>query len=129
MAERVHAGCSAGSITSPTNSLSQTTMGMFFTTPAELSPAAKKSWKSFKILFVRSQQRSDSEIDYMRYGSSVAEYLYVMAAYHCAFRYCIPMDNRRPSLDLKHFNDICPDQNGRSFEMNFLELGLNLPTS
>ena len=50
------------------------TMAMFFTTPAELSPAAKKSWKLFKNSFVRSQQRSDSEIDYMRYGSSIAEY-------------------------------------------------------
>ena len=43
MAERVHAGCSVASITSPTNSLSQTMMGMFSTTPVELSPAAKKS--------------------------------------------------------------------------------------
>jgi len=30
------------------------------------------------------------------------------------FRYCIPMDNDRPSLDLKYFNDICPDKNGMS---------------
>jgi hypothetical protein len=30
------------------------------------------------------------------------------------FRYCIPMDNDRPSLDLKHFDAICPDQNGMS---------------
>jgi len=30
------------------------------------------------------------------------------------FRYCIPMDNDRPSLDLKHFWDICPDKNGTS---------------
>jgi hypothetical protein len=29
-------------------------------------------------------------------------------------RYCIPMDNDRPSLDLKHFHDICPDKNGTS---------------
>jgi len=28
------------------------------------------------------------------------------------FRYCIPMDNDRPSLELKHFEDICPDKNG-----------------
>jgi hypothetical protein len=28
------------------------------------------------------------------------------------FRYCIPMDNDRPSLDLKYFEDICPDKNG-----------------
>ncbi|KAH8983042.1 hypothetical protein EDB86DRAFT_2811846 [Lactarius hatsudake] len=25
--------------------------------------------------------------------------------------YCIPMDNQRPGLDLKFFNDICPDKN------------------
>jgi len=30
-------------------------------------------------------------------------------------RYCIPMDNNRPSLDLKHFQDICPDNNGMSW--------------
>jgi hypothetical protein len=31
---------------------------------------------------------------------------------HKTFRYCIPMDNDRPSLDLKYFEDICPDKNG-----------------
>ena len=25
------------------------------------------------------------------------------------------MDNRRPSLDFKHFYNVCPDQNGRSW--------------
>ena len=30
------------------------------------------------------------------------------------FRYCIPMDNDRPSLDLKYFGEICPDNNGMS---------------
>ena len=30
------------------------------------------------------------------------------------FRYCIPMDNNRPSLDLKYFDDICLDKNGTS---------------
>ena len=29
-------------------------------------------------------------------------------------RYCVPMDNSRPSLDLKYFDDICPDNNGTS---------------
>jgi len=28
-----------------------------------------------------------------------------------AIWFCIPMDNDRPSLDLKHFNAICPDKN------------------
>jgi hypothetical protein len=27
-------------------------------------------------------------------------------------RYCIPMDNNRPDLDLKYFGRICPDKNG-----------------
>jgi hypothetical protein len=31
-----------------------------------------------------------------------------------AFRFCIPMDNNRPSLDCKHFHEICPDMNGMS---------------
>jgi hypothetical protein len=35
------------------------------------------------------------------------------------FRYCIPMDNDRPSLDLKYFWDICPDKNGTS-KLNFM---------
>jgi hypothetical protein len=31
------------------------------------------------------------------------------------FRYCIPMsDNTRPSLDLRHFDKICPDKKGTS---------------
>ena len=29
-------------------------------------------------------------------------------------RYCVPMDNQRPQLDLKFYKDICPDQNGVS---------------
>jgi hypothetical protein len=29
-------------------------------------------------------------------------------------RYCIPMDNARPGLDLKYFDDICPDKNSMS---------------
>jgi len=29
-------------------------------------------------------------------------------------RYCVPMDNDRPSLDLKYFEAICPDKNGMS---------------
>jgi len=30
------------------------------------------------------------------------------------FRYCIPMDNNRPVLDLQYFEAICPDKNGMS---------------
>jgi len=35
------------------------------------------------------------------------------------FRYCVPMDCARPSLELKHFEDICPDKNG-VFKHNFM---------
>ncbi|KAH9042983.1 hypothetical protein EDB84DRAFT_1266670 [Lactarius hengduanensis] len=28
-----------------------------------------------------------------------------------AIWYCVPMDNQRPQLDLRFFNDICPDEN------------------
>jgi hypothetical protein len=27
-------------------------------------------------------------------------------------RYCIPMDNDRPELNSKYFEQICPDKNG-----------------
>ena len=35
------------------------------------------------------------------------------------FRYCVPMESARPSLDLKYFEDICPDKNGTS-KHNFM---------
>jgi hypothetical protein len=43
----------------------------------------------------------------------------LLSVYSCElprslFRYCIPMDNSRPSLDLKYLGDICPDKNGMS---------------
>ena len=31
-----------------------------------------------------------------------------------SLRYCVPMDNQRPQLDLKFYKDICPDRNGVS---------------
>jgi len=40
-----------------------------------------------------------------------------LGIYGCKFigllpRYCIPMDNDRPELELKHFENVCPDKNG-----------------
>jgi hypothetical protein len=29
-------------------------------------------------------------------------------------RYCIPMDNDRPELDIRYFKDICPNKDGTS---------------
>jgi len=37
---------------------------------------------------------------------------------HFLSRYCVPMDNARPSLDLKYVDDICPDKNGMSGMMS-----------
>jgi len=42
------------------------------------------------------------------------------------FRFCVPMDNDRPSLDLQLFHDICPDKNSMS-KMQLYELGLTWP--
>ena len=41
------------------------------------------------------------------------------------FRYCIPMDNDRPLLDLQHFERICADMNGMS-KNDFMKLALTL---
>ena len=42
-----------------------------------------------------------------------------------AFRFCVPMDNKRPSLDLQYFDNICPDKNGVSkVKRRLCELGL-----
>ena len=30
----------------------------------------------------------------------------------CRSRYCVPMDNARPALDLEHIDKICLDKNG-----------------
>jgi len=40
---------------------------------------------------------------------------YLQSQFHkVVFRFCIPMDNVRPSLDLQLFHDVCPDKNGMS---------------
>ncbi|KAH9053099.1 hypothetical protein EDB87DRAFT_1712583 [Lactarius vividus] len=38
-------------------------------------------------------------------------YDYVTTADGRILRYCVPMDNQRPGLDLKYFKDICPEKN------------------
>ena len=49
----------------------------------------------------------------MRYGLSLR--VSTAAALRRLFsRYCIPMDNDRPSLDIKYLYDVSPDENGMS---------------
>jgi hypothetical protein len=53
----------------------------------------------------------------------------LLCVYSCRFttlllsRYCVPMDNDRPSLDLKNLYNVCPDRNGTS-KHNLMNLGL-----
>jgi hypothetical protein len=58
-------------------------------------------------------------------GTSACEFTRLL------FRYCIPMDKDRPSLDLKHFGDVCPDNNGRSicglYELRFTSRIFQVP--
>jgi hypothetical protein len=45
-----------------------------------------------------------------------------LSTYSCKFinfRYCVSMVHDRPELDLKNFDDICPDKDGTS-EHNFM---------
>jgi hypothetical protein len=51
----------------------------------------------------------------------VRSFGYVHLKFHKVplFRYCVPMDNDRPSLDLKYFYDICPNKDGMS-NCNFM---------
>jgi hypothetical protein len=49
----------------------------------------------------------------MQYGLFVWVYT-VANSHYLLFRYCIPMDNDRPLLNLKYFDDVCPDKNGMS---------------
>ena len=41
------------------------------------------------------------------------------------FRYCIPMDDHRPSLGLRYFENICPDKNG-VLKRKFYELKIDM---
>ena len=56
-------------------------------------------------------EKGDYMIDCMRYGLD-AQVFTTPTADGGTFRYCVPMDNQRPQLDLKFYKDICPDRNG-----------------
>ena len=38
----------------------------------------------------------------------------IMTTDNHVLRYCVPMDNQRPGLDLKFYDGICSDPNGAS---------------
>jgi hypothetical protein len=97
---------------------------MFSTTPVDLRQAVKTSWRPCKRLSVISRGRGGCGIDCTQYGLfpwGLSTYSFRFTK--LLFRYCIPMDNNRPALDLRHFDDICPDKNGAS-KYNLMNWGL-----
>ena len=79
----------------------------------ESSAGAQRNSESCKNLFEKSAEKSDCETDCMRYGLGFRVFR-ITTADDYILRYCVPMDNQRPGLDLKFYKDICPDQNGVS---------------
>ncbi|KAH8997024.1 hypothetical protein EDB86DRAFT_3076958 [Lactarius hatsudake] len=55
-------------------------------------------------------KKDDWETDYTRSGLDSRVFTITATDGHI-LRYCVPMDNQRPELDLKFFKDICPDRN------------------
>jgi hypothetical protein len=84
---------------------------MFFTILVESSRVAQRNSKSCGNSFDVSVERGDCETDCMQYGLDSRVFTITTSDDHI-FRYCVPMDNQRPQLDLKFYKDICPDQNG-----------------
>jgi hypothetical protein len=96
-----------------TSSFSPIMTVIFFMIPADLSRETTRNWRLCRTLFDKSPERSDWQIDYMRYGLDTRVFTIATTDTHI-LRYCIPMDNQRPELDLKHFKSICSDPNGAS---------------
>ena len=69
--------------------------------------------------FVRRKSRERKLNDRLHAIWSVLSASMVSNSRGLPFRYCVPMDNVRPSLDLKHFDDICPDRNGMT-QLSFM---------
>jgi hypothetical protein len=94
-----------------TSLFSPITMGISSMTPVDLSPETTRNCELSRTSFEKSLERRNWHIDYMQYGLDTRVFTIPITDAHI-LRYCVPMDNQRPELDLKHFKDICPDQNG-----------------
>jgi hypothetical protein len=69
--------------------------------------------------FVRRKSRERKLKDRLHAIWFVRLGIYVFKSTKLFVRYCVPMDNVRPGLDLKYFHDICPDENSTS-NYNFM---------
>ena len=74
---------------------------------------AQRNSKFCRNLFIASVGKGDYVIDCMLYGMD-AQVFTMPTADGRTLRYCVPMDNQRPQLDLKFYKDICRDRNGVS---------------
>lgn len=83
----------------------------FFTIPADSKQVATRNWRSCRVLFDKSLGKGVWKTDYMQYGVLNFTIAAADGLIHST-RYCVPMDNQRPELDLRFFDDICPDKNG-----------------
>ena len=70
----------------------------------------KASYKSCKTSCARRRQHPNWRIDCMQFGLLCCSSGY--ASCNVLVRYCIPMENDRPALDMRFFDAICPDKNG-----------------
>ena len=106
-----HSGSEASTI-STTNLSSPIMTVTFFTILGELSRVASKNLGFCKNSFNASVEKGNWMTDCMRYGLDSRLFTSSTITECHIFRYCVPMDNQRPQLDLKFYKDICPDRNG-----------------
>ena len=97
---------------STTNSCSLIIGVTSFTIHEESSRVAQKNSRFCANSFDVVVESFDCEQDCMRYGLGLECHNLRQLTDGHALRYCVPMDNQRPELDLKFYNDICPDRNG-----------------
>ena len=88
----------------------------FFTTLVESSRGAQKNSRFCKNSFDGGVEKGYCVADYTRYGLDARVFTITTTDGHI-LRFCVPMDNQRPQLDLKFYKDICPDQNGALLQM------------
>jgi hypothetical protein len=110
MADRDARTRSVACTTSTTKSPSQRTIVMFSMTLEDSRQGVEGSWRLCKILSVVGHRRGNWREDCTQYGLFVSVPV-VATLQGSLLRYCIPMDNARPSLDLANFDKVLPDKN------------------
>ena len=99
---------------SMTNLCSLTIWVTSFTIHEESSQVAQKNSRFCENSFDVVVARVDCETGCTRYGLGLECSQLQQSTDGRVLRYCVPMDNQRPELDLRFYNDICPDRNGAS---------------